>query len=79
MGEDPSRFSDNIGYLKTRGSSTSPGCLARLYTTTSINIDESINSKKISEKVSQCRKLSHIAENTIFHILIHCPNSTLSY
>ena len=42
MGEDPCRISEIIGYLNTRGSSTSPGCLARLYTTASIYIDESI-------------------------------------
>ena len=28
-------------------------------------------------KKSQCRKLSHSAENTLFHILIHCGNHSL--
>ena len=29
------------------------------------------NSKKKSKKISQCRKLSHSAENALFHIFIH--------
>ena len=32
-----------------------------------------------TEKISQCRKLSHIAENTPFHILIHCGTFPYPY
>ena len=35
--------------------------------------------QKIEKKILQCRKLSHTAENTLFHILIHCETIPYPY
>ena len=38
-----------------------------------------VGGPKIRKKISLCRKLSHSAENTLFHILIHCETIPYTY
>ena len=69
-GEDPSRLSDAIAYLNIWGSSPAPwlSC-SPIYYYVYICWKKYLF-KKIFQILSQCRKLSHSAENTLFHILI---------
>ena len=70
-GEDPSRLSDAITYLKTLGSST-PLAVLLAYILLRVHILIKVFVHEIFFEInSQCRKLSHSAQKILFQILLH--------